>query len=71
MGGSVRSGNLNKFMKLDWNFQQGGGLKNSLLRGSYGYFLGLHNSKKIKKNMKRYKLSNNSQNCFKKMYSLQ
>ena len=36
--------NLKKCIKLNWNFQRGGGLlkKKSLTLGRYGYFLELH-----------------------------
>ena len=50
VGGSVRPNNLKKCMKLNWNFQLGGGegvRKKSLLWGRYGYFLELHNNKSI------------------------
>ena len=44
VGGSVRPKNVKKCMKLNWNFQGGGGSwKKSLPWGRYGYFLELHN----------------------------
>ena len=46
--GSVRPEYLKKCMKLNWNFQRGGGSeKKSLLWERYGYFLELHISKKF------------------------
>ena len=44
MGGSGRSKNIKRCMKLSWNFQRGGEVleKKSLPWGRYGYFLELH-----------------------------
>ena len=44
VGGSVRPKNLKKCMKLNWNFQRGGGgVRKNPFRGRYGHFLELHN----------------------------
>ena len=46
VGVSVRPKNLKKCMKLNWNFQRGGGggFEKIPLGGRYGYFLELHNT---------------------------
>jgi len=44
VGSSVRPKNLKKCMKLNWNFQRGGGILEKIpSMGRYGYFLELHN----------------------------
>ena len=49
VGGSVRPKNLKKCMKLNWNFQRGGGVLEKIPSwGRYGYFLELHIYKKKK-----------------------
>ena len=43
VGGSQRPKNLKKCMRLNWNFQRGGGsYKKSLPWGRYGYFVELY-----------------------------
>ena len=50
-------------MKLNWNFQRGGGsYQKTLPWGRYGYFLELHNNNNNKKNNKNKNNNNNNNN---------
>ena len=58
VGGSVRPKNLKKCMKLNWNFQRGGGLrKNPFRGGGMDIFWNYTLPKKKKKTMKVTKLT--------------
>ena len=48
-GGSQRPKNLKQCLKLNWNFQRGGGHRANPFRGGYGYFLEPHISPFSKK----------------------